>query len=273
VTLRRAAAATALSAAVVLVTASPAFAHADLEESTPVPEARVATARHVRLAFDEPVQPAGTGVQVRDGDGDLVASLPSAPRRTDLDVSLPDHLGAGVYTVGWVVLSGDTDIVSGSYQFTVTSGSAGSSTSPWVAGSVAVAALAAAAAVVALRRRSRVGAVAALLVLAGSGLLLVSRLGGSSGPRADVSADPAAVGLNTVTLTLADTAPADQVDVRLVLDRTHTVVDVPVTAAGNGVYRARDVVLPLSGDWRAAVAVRRGARQQLLDGAFAVDPR
>ena len=273
--MRRSFAATVLSAAaLVLLTAAPASAHSELESSTPEAEAQVATAASVRLEFDEPVQLAGTGLQVRDEDGELVASTTSTQRGTEAAVDLPDDLAKGVYTVGWVVRSGDVDIVSGSYQFTLTAGEADSGgTSCWVLAAGAVIVLGGVGLVLAARRRSRTGAVVAGMVLVAAALLLVSRTDRSDAWEVDVEADPAEVGLNTVTVTVPDERPADQVDVRLVLDRTHTVVDVPVTATGKGVYSARSVVLPLAGDWRAAVALRTGDRQTLYAGALEVADR
>ena len=263
-----------LSTVLVLLTAAPAAAHTDLEDSTPGAEAQVATAKSVRLVFDEPAQLAGTGLQVRDPHGELVASRVSSPMGAQIDLGLPGDLAKGVYTVGWVVRSEDSDIVSGSYQFTVTAGAQdGSGTSPTVLVVGAVLVVAAAGVLVGLRRRSRVAALAGVLVLIAGGLFLVAHGSRSDAWDVEVEADPAEVGPNTVTVTVPDDGPADQIDVRVVLDRTHTVVDVPVVAAGDGTYRARDVNLPLAGDWRASVVVRRGDQQQLLGGTFAVAER
>jgi methionine-rich copper-binding protein CopC len=254
----------------VLLTASPALAHANLDGSIPADQARVRQADRVRLMFDEPVQLVGTGLQVRDPDGRLIASQLRSARRATVEARLPRSLAKGVYTVGFVFLSADGDVSAGSYQFTITSGTGHSSSSRWRLVAVALAVLASGGLLVAIRRRSRPGTVGAGLVLAAAALLALAPVGERSGlPTAEVSAEPAAAGLSTLTVRLPQDDPVDEIDVHVTLVGSELTLHVPVVAAGRGVWRARDVQLP-AGGWRALVSVRRGGQQQLLTGTFDV---
>src|SRR5689334_25269576 len=92
-----------------------------------------------------------------------------------MEVALPSGLAKGVYTVGWVIRSNDTDIVSGSYQFTLTAGEADDgATSTWLLVARAVMVLALVGILLSLRRRSRVGVIIGVLLRVAGGLITVS---------------------------------------------------------------------------------------------------
>jgi hypothetical protein len=210
---------------------------------------------------------------VRDIDGHLVASQPRSVLRSSIDVPLPRHLAKGVYTVGWVIRSRDSDVTAGTYQFTLTAGDSSSGTSRWVLAAGALLLVSLVVILVAARRGSRPLAVAAGILVAASALLLVARLARSSASSTvDVTAERTGPGVAAVTVMLPNDDPVNDIDVRVVLDAAQLAVHVPVVAAGDGVYRARDVQLP-AGEWRAAVSVLHGDRQQLLNDTFTIADR
>jgi len=122
ITVRRLAATGALVVAFFLAAASPAFAHASLDGSTPgagetVPRSPTA----IELRFDESVQVGLGGVKVFDGAGHAVGA--SAPRHpggegSRISVNVP-HLPNGSYVVTWRVISADTHPVRGAFVFNV----------------------------------------------------------------------------------------------------------------------------------------------------------
>ena len=119
-----------LGAVVTLVlTASPAAAHARVLRTTPTNGATVdGRVTVVRVVFDDPVRLVPRSLVVSGATG---APEPiGAPRvvgdRT-LEASLPGRLPAGRYFVGWRILSDDGHVESGSFGFAV--GAAGAAAS------------------------------------------------------------------------------------------------------------------------------------------------
>jgi methionine-rich copper-binding protein CopC len=119
----------ACTLATVVMTASPAAAHAKVLRTTPGNGATVTgTLSLIRIDFDDPVQLVPRSLVVSGATG---APEPiGAPRvvggRT-LEASLPGHLPQGRYFVGWRILSDDGHVESGSFTFAV--GAAGSAAS------------------------------------------------------------------------------------------------------------------------------------------------
>jgi len=113
-----------LGAGVVLLTASPAFAHAVFEGSEPAdgtiyPLASPPTS--VTMQWGESVGIKLGAVRMYDEHGHMLDI--GAPEHPDgvgsqVTASLP-HLGAGTYVVTWRVISADTHPVSGAFTFTV----------------------------------------------------------------------------------------------------------------------------------------------------------
>jgi copper transport protein len=101
----------------------PAYAHAELVESSPVDNAVVAAPpRQARLRFNEAVTLTPQSVQLLDPAGDKVRI--GAPDHADgkantVAASLPADLGKGTYTVAWRVVSADSHAVSGAFRFSV----------------------------------------------------------------------------------------------------------------------------------------------------------
>ena len=103
-----------------LLSATPANAHADLLEASPADgEVLQAPPDVVVLTFNDVLATYGLGLQVLDGNGKSVgAASPSANGR-EVRAQLPSSLPDGAYTVQWRVVSADGHPVSGEYVFGV----------------------------------------------------------------------------------------------------------------------------------------------------------
>ena len=97
-----------------------ALAHAFLEQASPRVGSKIAVApAEVRLSFSEPVEPAFSTIAVT-GPAGLVRSGPPrtavGDRRT-LVAPLPKPMAPGRYRVRWRVISADTHVAQGDFQF------------------------------------------------------------------------------------------------------------------------------------------------------------
>jgi len=103
--------------------AAPAYAHAVLLETTPVDGAVVASApRQATLRFDEAVTLTAQSVQLLDAKGHPVRLGPPmhlAGRATTAAADLPPGLHDGTYIISWRVVSADSHVVSGAFQFSI----------------------------------------------------------------------------------------------------------------------------------------------------------
>jgi copper transport protein len=101
----------------------PAYAHAELLESSPVDGAVVAAPpRQARLRFNEAVTLTPQSIQLLDPTGGRVRI--GAPDHADgkantVAASFPADLGKGTYTVAWRVVSADSHAISGAFRFSV----------------------------------------------------------------------------------------------------------------------------------------------------------
>jgi copper transport protein len=111
--------ATALATA--LAGAATAAAHSQLVATEPARDAVVADPpERVLLRFDEPVEAALGSLTVYDGAGRRVdAERISRPRSSEVVVAIDRELARGTYTVGWRVISADSDPISGAFVFHV----------------------------------------------------------------------------------------------------------------------------------------------------------
>jgi len=120
--MRKSQLAAAVSAAVgALVLVPGAAAHAVLVKTDPPNDAVVeASPGQVALTFDERVETALGSIRVYDGSGQRVdAQNIIRPTPAEVAVSIDDELASGTYTVGWRVISGDSDPISGAFVFHV----------------------------------------------------------------------------------------------------------------------------------------------------------
>ena len=101
---------------------SAAFAHAQLEKSTPPVGGTVASVSEIRLEFSEGVEPKFTKVTLT-GPGGAAVPLGSVSTAADnqalLIVPISKPLSAGAYTVHWQAVSVDTHHTQGTFDFTV----------------------------------------------------------------------------------------------------------------------------------------------------------
>jgi copper transport protein len=123
----RCAAVLVLATVLVALAASPAFAHATLEETTPTPGQVLDTSpKEITLGFNESVEAALGAIRVYDSRGDEVdigqVSHPGGEQRR-VRATLPD-LDDDSYVVTWRVLSADAHPVRGAFTFQVGEGAA-----------------------------------------------------------------------------------------------------------------------------------------------------
>ena len=119
-----------LSAGLVALMASPAFAHAVLLQTTPGEGAVLTTPpKTVSLRYNEQVTVTPGSVRVFDSHGRRVdTGSVSKPSADVVQAQLPDRLAAGAYVVTWRVISADTHPVEGAFTFQV--GLAANATAP-----------------------------------------------------------------------------------------------------------------------------------------------
>ena len=111
----------ALSLALALA-ATQAFAHAQLEISTPPVGGTIASASEIRLEFSEGVEPRFSKVTLTGPGGAAVplgAATTAAGNQAVLIVPIAKPLSAGEYKVHWQAVSVDTHHTQGSFEFTV----------------------------------------------------------------------------------------------------------------------------------------------------------
>ncbi len=101
--------------------ATTAFAHAQLEKSTPPVGGTVASASEIRLEFSEGVEPKFTKVTLTGPGGavPLGAATTAAGNQSVLIAPITKPLPAGEYTVRWQAVSVDTHHTQGTFEFTV----------------------------------------------------------------------------------------------------------------------------------------------------------
>jgi copper transport protein len=108
----------ALAVLVALALPASAFAHANLDSTSPTYQQRLqAPARAVVLRFDQAVQAEPNAIEVKNEFGKTVSGVARANGRM-VQVSLR-RLPRGPYTVRWHVLSEDGHVVSGVFTFGV----------------------------------------------------------------------------------------------------------------------------------------------------------
>jgi copper transport protein len=101
----------------------PAYAHAELLETSPVDNAVAATPpKRAWLRFNEAVTLTPQSIQLLDPTGGKVGI--GAPGHADgkantAAAALPADLAKGTYTVAWRVLSADSHVISGAFRFSV----------------------------------------------------------------------------------------------------------------------------------------------------------
>ena len=98
-----------------------AFAHAQLQKSTPPVGGTVSSPSEIRLEFSEGVEPKFTGATLTGAGGAVALGKPAVDPSDNkiLIIKIEKPLAAGVYTVTWHAVSVDTHPSRGSFEFTV----------------------------------------------------------------------------------------------------------------------------------------------------------
>lgn len=113
----------ALIAASLFAFSQSAFAHAHLKSSVPADNQETGRApQSLTLNFSEGIEPAFSGVEVRDAKNKTVAHEKTefdAKQGNRLTVPFAAPLKPGEYQVSWHVLSVDGHKTSGNYRFSV----------------------------------------------------------------------------------------------------------------------------------------------------------
>lgn len=122
-----------LSAAFVVMLATPAFAHAVLLQTVPGEGAVLTTPpRAVSLRYNEQVTVSPGSIRVYDSRSNRVDSGAISASGDTVRVGVRPHLADGAYVVTWRVISADTHPVEGAFAFQV--GLAANATAPNVTG-------------------------------------------------------------------------------------------------------------------------------------------
>lgn len=100
-----------------LLAASPAFAHAKLVSSDPAANARVKSPSMIKLSFSETLEPAFSTATLSDSAGKAMP-VPKSVGGATITL-LPMGLKPGAYTVAWRAVGHDTHKLSGSFGFKV----------------------------------------------------------------------------------------------------------------------------------------------------------
>lgn len=104
-------------ALLLLLAASPAFAHARLASSDPAASAKIKAVKTIKLSFSEPLEPAFSGATLSDAAGKPMP-VPSSVAGNVITL-LPMSLRPGRYQVEWHSVGHDTHRVTGSFSFDV----------------------------------------------------------------------------------------------------------------------------------------------------------
>lgn len=131
VILRRAVIVLLAGAVTLLLGAGPAWAHTELESSTPAADADVADApAEVTLTFTEDIPADRAQITVTGPDGTDHATDAITGRDGTLTVPLQPLGAAGAYTIEYRVVSDDGHPIAGTVPFTLTSPGPGAATAP-----------------------------------------------------------------------------------------------------------------------------------------------
>lgn len=110
----------AAAGSLLLLPASPVWAHAHPTEETPAPDSSVASPAQACVVFDDPIETALSHLNVLDAKGTQVNTAKASFQQDNkqMCVELP-ALSAGKYQVKWVVVARDGHRAQGGYAFAV----------------------------------------------------------------------------------------------------------------------------------------------------------
>ena len=107
--------------ALLVLSVSPASAHASVMTVTPAPAAQLSSAPQVlSIRFNEPVTADAKRVQLLDAKGKVVATTYRSEEQGALQMLAPvKSLPAGLYALRWSVISADDHVVTGASTFSI----------------------------------------------------------------------------------------------------------------------------------------------------------
>jgi methionine-rich copper-binding protein CopC len=113
----------AVTLIVACLSASAAFAHAELQSAEPAAGSAVTPSpKEIRITFSEAVIPRFSGVELKDQAGKLIATGKAAvdpANRNVLVVPIGEELPPGTYKIEWHAVSEDTHREKGTFSFSV----------------------------------------------------------------------------------------------------------------------------------------------------------
>lgn len=104
-------------ALMMMLIATPAFAHAKLIGSDPAADAKVKAVKMIKLSFSEKLEPAFSGASLTDAAGRALP-VPSSVTGSGITL-LPMSLKPGRYKVAWHSVGQDTHRMTGSFSFEI----------------------------------------------------------------------------------------------------------------------------------------------------------
>jgi methionine-rich copper-binding protein CopC len=104
-------------ALLLLLSGTPAFAHAKLVSSDPAAKASIKSPTMIKLNFSESLEPAFSTASLSDSAGKTLA-VPKSVGGATITL-LPIGLKPGAYKVNWQAVGHDTHKLSGSFGFKV----------------------------------------------------------------------------------------------------------------------------------------------------------
>ncbi len=104
-------------ALLLLLTATPAFAHAKLVGSDPAANASIKSPTMIKLTFSESLEPAFSTASLSDSAGKILP-VPKSVGGATITL-LPIGLKLGTYRVNWQAVGHDTHKLSSSFDFKV----------------------------------------------------------------------------------------------------------------------------------------------------------
>lgn len=119
-----------LAGAIVLLLASPAWAHTEFESSSPADQATVdAPVAETTVVFTLPVAVVGNGFEVLDPQGNIISPEVETSDDTVFKLMLDKPLAGGEIGVRYEVAAEDGHVLAGGFSFTVTASASTTMTS------------------------------------------------------------------------------------------------------------------------------------------------
>jgi methionine-rich copper-binding protein CopC len=107
-----------LTSTLLLASATPVWAHAKPQHTSPQAGQTVVAPSELRIDFSETLEPAFSQLQLQSPEGKPVVLENTQVSGKTLRVALP-HLSAGIYRVKWTAVARDGHRTQGQYSFSI----------------------------------------------------------------------------------------------------------------------------------------------------------